>query len=118
MEPKSTNAEAHTHVPSHFGDKLRKKIEDLYEDLNQGFDVIDDEALQALYSHVSQVQEATRREQELRQRLSQETLETQKQNKPLPDRVKLNVGGKVFTTSLSILTSVKGSFFDSMFGCK
>lgn len=32
-----------------------------------------------------------------------------------PNVIKLNVGGMVFATSLSTLTSVKGTFFDSMF---
>lgn len=38
-----------------------------------------------------------------------------KQSQP-PKRIKLDVGGKIFATSLSTLTSVKDTFFDSMFG--
>lgn len=34
----------------------------------------------------------------------------------LPSCIRLNVGGKAFATSLSTLTSVKGTFFESMFG--
>lgn len=34
----------------------------------------------------------------------------------LPDCIRLCVGGKSFATSLSTLTSIKGTFLDSMFG--
>lgn len=34
----------------------------------------------------------------------------------LPNRIKLDVGGKTFATSSTTLTSIKGTFFDSMFG--
>lgn len=34
----------------------------------------------------------------------------------LPNRIRLDVGGKIFATTLSTLTSMKGTFFEGMFG--
>lgn len=50
-----------------------------------------------------------------------EEQEVQKKNKnrldttQLKGRIKLDVGGTIFTTSLPVLTSIKGTYFDAMF---
>lgn len=96
-------------------ERLLKMIDSLNEEVEKSIRVIDDDALQAVSSRFNRVQEALHSEHELRRRIPDETLAKLKQ-KQLPDCVKLNVGGRPFAMSLSILTSVKGTFFDSMFG--
>lgn len=96
-------------------EELLKLIDHLNDEMQQGFPYIDDDSLQAVLSHLKRVQETLRKEQELRERIPGETIERLKQ-KELPTRVKLDVGGKGFLTSLLALTSVEGTFFECMFG--
>ncbi|HEY9755031.1 MAG TPA: hypothetical protein V6C97_07720 [Oculatellaceae cyanobacterium] len=122
MEPKLSQTHAATLVndadpfPGSRVQRLLRMIDALNEEVEKSFDVIDDEALQAVSTRLGRVQEALHNERELRQRISRATTEKLGQNQQLPNRVKLNVHGRMFVTSLSALTSIKGTFFDSMFG--
>lgn len=115
METKNTaESDAKTWQGSRV-ERLFNNIDALNEEVNNGLDDVHDEALDAVSSRLGCVQGSLHREQELRKRIPGETMSRLKQNE-LPERVRLNVGGKLFATSLATLTSIKDTFFDSMFG--
>lgn len=89
----------------------------MMDEVEQSIAVLDDDELQAVSSRLCRVQDALHRENEVRKRIPEETIDALKQNR-LPSLVKLNVGGRLFAASLASLTHVKGTFFDSMFGGK
>lgn len=96
-------------------ERLLKMIDALNEEVKKSIAVMDDDAMLAVSSRLTRVQEVLNSEQEMRKHIPGETLEKLKQ-KQMPDAVKLSVGGKAFAAPLTALTSVKGTFFESMFG--
>lgn len=99
-------------------ERILELIDALDKEVKKSFDVLDNGALQAMSSRLGRVQEALHSEQEFRQLppAAGPKATAQEGDVKLPTRVRLNVGGRVFATPLSALTSITGTFFDSMFG--
>eukprot|EP01112_Ceratiomyxa_fruticulosa_P007580 TRINITY_DN1971_c0_g1_i1.p1 TRINITY_DN1971_c0_g1~~TRINITY_DN1971_c0_g1_i1.p1 ORF type:complete len:148 (-),score=47.20 TRINITY_DN1971_c0_g1_i1:395-838(-) len=109
--------------------KLSKEIEKGFSEQMQKFSNTATKSLEKKLDNIKRKRESLDGErQEFEKEMAQKKEEFEKEKQvwgeisqkfaksvPSSGRVKLDVGGTLFTTSIETLTSYKGSFFDAMF---